>query len=40
MDRLRYLLLAIGGLAYAFVRKGAKIKPDPENMGRSDQGYY
>jgi hypothetical protein len=31
-------LLIIGGLLYAFLRKGVKIKPDPDNKPPSDQG--
>jgi hypothetical protein len=34
------IVLAMVGLVYAFVRKGSGIKPDPENKGRSDQGYF
>jgi hypothetical protein len=31
-------LLIIGGLLYAFLRSGVKIKPDPENKPPSDHG--
>jgi hypothetical protein len=31
-------LLIIGGLLYAFLSKGVKIKPDPDNKPPSDQG--
>jgi len=31
-------LLIIGGLLYAFLRQGVKIKPDPDNKPPSDQG--
>jgi hypothetical protein len=31
-------MLVVVALAYAFARKGVKIKPDPENKPRSDQG--
>ena len=37
---LLLMLLVIGGVLYAYLRKGTEIKPDPENKGRSDQGYF
>jgi hypothetical protein len=30
--------LVIGGLLYAFLRGGMKLKPDPDNKPPSDQG--
>ena len=32
------LLLVLGGLLFAFLRHGTKIKPDPDNKPPSDQG--
>jgi len=32
-------VLLMTALVYAFLRKGTAIKPDPENKGRSDQGF-
>jgi len=35
---LAVAFLIIGGLLYAFLQSGVKIKPDPDNKPPSDQG--